>query len=76
MIITVKPITIAKRSECTPYLRAKAVARDTTTAECTEGIPQLPSDLSISHDQVLYLIATHLRTTETTNVTAGIKIII
>ena len=73
-MITVNHITIANKSDETPYLSAKAVASDTTTEECTDGIPQLPRALSKFHWFELTLIMSHFKITENKNVTAGIRI--
>jgi len=74
MIITVNHITIANKSSWIPYLRANAVASDTTTDEWTEGIPPLHRDLSKFHFQEAALITSPFISTDNTNVTAGTRI--
>ena len=58
MIITVNHIQIANKSECTQYFKAIEVVNEVTTAECTDGIPQLQKALfkSIFQDLILEVI--------------------
>lgn len=74
MIMTVKAITIAKASDATPYLRAKALARATTTEVWTEGIPPLHRERLASHFPVVYFTVSPLIITAATKERAGIKI--
>jgi len=55
-------------------LRANAVARETTTDECTDGIHPLPRDLSKFQSPDESLIVTPLIITDSTKATAGTKI--
>jgi len=73
-MITVNHITIANISEWIQNLRAKAVARDTTTEEWTEGIPQLQSDRSKLILPVEIFIIIPFIITESRKVTAGTRI--
>ena len=73
MMITVNHITIANKSWCTPYLSANAVASETTTEECTDGIPPLHRDLSKSRlPEPIFTIIPFI-ITDSTKVTAGTK---
>jgi len=76
MIITVNHITIAKKSDCIPCLIAKAVARETTTDECTDGIPPLPSALDTFHfHEDNFTIVPFAKTARRKDI-AGIKIML
>jgi len=75
-MITVNHITIANKSWWTPYLRANAVARDTTTEEWTEGIPPLQNDLSTSHFPDTHLINIPLKNTDNAKAVAGTRMIV
>jgi len=74
MIITVKAIEIAKKSDHIQFLIATAVAKETTTEEWTDGIHQLHIAQAISSLPVLIFIEIHFKNTVTTNATAGTKI--
>jgi hypothetical protein len=71
MIITVNAIARAKKSDSIPCFSAIAVARDTTTDECTDGIPPLQNALIRSIFQVCSFTAIHFINTVTKNVIAG-----
>jgi len=73
-MITVNHITIANMSEWIQNLRAKAVARETTTEEWTEGIPPLHSERSKFIFPVEAFMIAPLIITERKNVTAGTRI--
>ncbi|MBT3853444.1 hypothetical protein HOF65_05765 [bacterium] len=74
IIITVNAIDIAKKSDPIQCLSATAVANDTTTEECTEGIHQLQRAHVMSIFQVFNLIYIHFKNIVTTNATAGTNI--
>jgi hypothetical protein len=74
IIITVKAIDIANKSELIQNFNATAVANETTTAECTDGIHQLHKAQAISILPVFIFIKIHFKRTVTTNATAGTKI--
>jgi hypothetical protein len=74
MMMTVNHITIANTSEWIHSLSAKAVASDTTTDECTDGIPPLQRARSTSHLPLHKRTIIPLIHTERTKATAGTKI--
>lgn len=73
-MITVNPRLIANKSDETQYFNATAVVSEVTTAEWTEGIPQLPRAFFISNFPDAYIDENHLITTANKNAIDGIDI--
>lgn len=76
MMITVKAITTANISDPTPYLRASAVARATTTEVCTDGIPPLHRARARFHFPDCFFTISPLIHTAAINDIAGTKIMV
>jgi hypothetical protein len=73
-MIIVNAIDIANKSVFIQCLIATAVAKATTTAECTDGIHQLHKAQAILNFQVFILIDNHFKKTVTIKATDGTKI--